>query len=1067
MIPSYYKVFFSPFRSGCVSLTLFFVLLAAGNENGPFRFPSANNGQTQPVSQSFQQINFFGPLSPQQQRQQQDFRSGGSNNNPFFIQQQPASTLRPFLINNSNVPPTQRPQQQQQPNFGNRSPLDNFTPSRAVPVFQPATQQPANTFRPQPEGIPPALTQRPAQFQPSQPIEQSGTARDQPLPVPLSLRTTTTRPLIQPTEPSLEDALSVEAMLSLSPDGPSDSVFQRVRPTNVPAATVRPIQLQILSDQPEDTRDARLLRNRQRGRPVEVAAGSSAEQQGRRVPPTANINTPLAEDKDSSFVPSRVRNRFSSVGLPVTTTTIAEEEGSQDLVSTTATTTEASDSPITLRSRPQQPVVRVRTTTPRLEVDDNSAAVITSQFGNSPPVRVRLPNQQQRGRPSVSTTPKAQEAGNQEQPSLIRPDSPESTTSSATKDAQQDTNNVLVSSSDHSTAQPLSEDLKTAVSSETDSAGIEEEEEVALSSTEYYDDEEEVSEENLSLASNETSPPSTSKESRKSPDDDNDHLNVSSPAHPVSEEEEHPPAPPSGGTGRPTKLEILGRNNNTSSVKLDNVVFVPNLDGLLLPQSPRSTTSAAPSQSVTTTAKPTVETEEPVSQQPVQSLQSDRQSKAIDGRTGQLLVNQPVESVVDDGKGTLVDDEGESTIDELDRFQSELSSKHLTNTFQAEADKPGTAAPTPPPPLPSSSSRPPLRSFERPRRPFDFLGNQRPTATTTVVVSSTTPRWEEEASEEEAEQASAASSSTTETPSESSTATTTNTASTTTSTANPVVEVETTSTTTEASLFERLFGKTLVIKDDISSLLPPGFKPEPEPESPPEVDMTALLPPGFKAQSEPETRPEVDISALLPPGFNVQQEEDISSLLPPGFKTQSEPEPPPEVDISSLLPPGFKLPADSESSSTTNSSTTKEPEGPPVMDISSLLPPDFKPDETSTPKKGLLDSIVFDDLSVALLPPDFKHHLFTPSPKKADSTPETSTPSSSSSDSVSPAGPVGPDGAAGEPVQSSTEGTTTTTNKKGLVFPTRASPARNVTTEKPRAKPTLPTVEIKSGWPVR
>jgi len=1038
-------------------------------------------GPPPPAAQSFQQINFFGPLSPQQQRQQQEFRS---NNNPFFNSPstaRPSSAFQSF--NNFNNPA----QNQQPQNFGNRSPQDG---GNSFPAPRPVAP------RQQPEGT--------RQFQPSPQVGQAGTAQDpsqfQAMPVPLALRTTTERPAIQPSPPNRvasEDTLSVEAMLALSPE---DSFFDRARPTNIP---VRPIQ-QSLSDQSDESRDARLLRNRQRTRPaaqpVEVTAG---EQVGRRVPVISQGNNPnldplITEDREvPAFVPGRLKNRFNP---PPPAREV--EDVVRDILVPTSTTTEAS------RNRPQQLFTRAKTTerttttTTRTTEDDEA-----EQTPRSPLIRPRLTTTQRVPLRTNIGPVRVLDTGEEEQ-SLVRPITIETTTKKEEIISNSVPQKPTLISVDRSTADPLNDDLSALVSEEAD-AVVEDELYDVLSSTEYYDDEEEI----VGLSEE---IPSSSEKSIKPIDQDNDHEPLS------TEEEKHPP-----NNNRLTKLEILGRNN-TSSVKLDNVVFVPNLDGLLLPQRP------APFSRGTTTVRTTTTTQQQLVQQP------ERQSKAIDtgSKTDQLLVKSPNKLPAKEGPVEPIlesspEDEAESTIDELDRFQSELSSKHLTNTFQVEAEKPistttvsTTSAKPAPPVFTAIPFRPPLRSFDRPRRP-PFDPSQRATTTT----STTTPSWEDETSEGASVTSSpssleASTSTTVESPVVSESGVT--------STTSPVA----TETTTELSLFEKLFGKTIVIKDDLSSLLPPGFKPPSEPESPDQVEISllppgfkvptepespapldisllppdfkappepeaspapvdsSLLPPGFKTPTEPESPPTVDITALLPSGIKVEAEPVNPALLPPGFKAPTEPESPPAVDITALLPPGVKVEAEPVNpallppgfkvevepvnpallppgfKALPEPTSPKEgPQGPPIsVDISSLLPPDFKPETeepTTTVKKGLLDSLVFDDLSSALLPPNFKHHLFTPSPKRKNteespaSVPEETTPSSVS-EMTSPSGPEGP---SEENISITTEGTTT--SRKGLVFPTRAVPARNATTEKPRAKPTHSAVEIKSGWPIR
>lgn len=179
--------------------------------------------------------------------------------------------------------------------------------------------------------------------------------------------------------------------------------------------------------------------------------------------------------------------------------------------------------------------------------------------------------------------------------------------------------------------------------------------------------------------------------------------------------------------------------------------------------------------------------------------------------------------------------------------------------------------------------------------------------------------------------------------------------------------------------------------DDISALLPPGYKPPKEStvtEKPKAIenilskikfeDLTPLLPPGYKQNKTNEeidqNSKEVKIpklkfnvpSNLLPPGFKVDNDSektnstklgtvDINSLLPPGFKltTESTMEATPPVlesilkkvqfkDVAELLPPGYK---DKISINTTEPTTTTVPES---------TTPDFKvkfPSRPGAPRK--------------------------------------------------------------------------------------------------------------------
>ncbi|CAG4925236.1 unnamed protein product [Colias eurytheme] len=131
-----------------------------------------------------------------------------------------------------------------------------------------------------------------------------------------------------------------------------------------------------------------------------------------------------------------------------------------------------------------------------------------------------------------------------------------------------------------------------------------------------------------------------------------------------------------------------------------------------------------------------------------------------------------------------------------------------------------------------------------------------------------------------------------------------------------------------------------VIKDDLSKLLPPGYKPPASEETSKskddiignieKVDISAFLPKGFKLNTSATTT-----STTEKPKANINipiqaVPVDITALLPPGFKlnsSESEEKVPLEkfivADISNLLPPGFN--ANSSEEPSTPSPTTKAP----------------------------------------------------------------------------------------------------------------------------------------------
>lgn len=260
----------------------------------------------------------------------------------------------------------------------------------------------------------------------------------------------------------------------------------------------------------------------------------------------------------------------------------------------------------------------------------------------------------------------------------------------------------------------------------------------------------------------------------------------------------------------------------------------------------------------------------------------------------------------------------------------------------------------------------------------------------------------------------------------------------------------------------------VTIQDDVSSLLPPGFKPPKESDLPndpvktleeifgkavksetarnnnrsrtnsklldnaKEAENIHLLPPGFKATKESSTtaKPKgpdvlskavpVDISAFLPPGYKpvTEKSKDASNIL-----SKAQP-----VDISAFLPPGFKSQNEDKPKNVSAILAKAEP-----VDISALLPPGFKPkaEATTTEKpkgvNGLLADAVPVDIS-AFLPPGYKQKFTTRKPV----TQETSTTSKATESTP-------------------TVASTTAGNFK-VVFPSRPGgrkPINRITTPKP------------------
>jgi len=424
----------------------------------------------------------------------------------------------------------------------------------------------------------------------------------------------------------------------------------------------------------------------------------------------------------------------------------------------------------------------------------------------------------------------------------------------------------------------------------------------------------------------------------------------------------------------PQPIPVVGRNasGQSGSTNLADVVFVPNLDPLGQSDS-RTPESRIP----------------------------DRQSKAIDTNSGKVSIQQL--------NNKAADASAESSIDELDRFQSELSSKHLTGNFNIDRSQP-----TPPP-----VAKP---TFQRTRRPLDFLQTTSTTAsplttTTTAALKPTTLSLFEKLllRSNAADVASLL----------------------------PVnFDAPTTSATPAAK------------QTDIISFLPPGFRnrrPDdfvaPTTSDPLEKfivkndDVSGFLPPGFRIPAGPEIpattvalsskiKPAPTISGFLPPGFRnpnpsgdsdeatttaapltspidklIVRQDDISAFLPPGFKLPEAPEGPAvqsteasaptkspldkflikQDDISAFLPPGFKLPEEPEGPKIQTSATVKPPQSKPFKqtNISGFLPPGFRvqpPDDSRIPEPSTTTSapspldkflIKQEDIS-AFLPPGYK-----------------------------------------------------------------------------------------------
>ncbi|XP_048005098.1 mucin-5AC [Leguminivora glycinivorella] len=206
--------------------------------------------------------------------------------------------------------------------------------------------------------------------------------------------------------------------------------------------------------------------------------------------------------------------------------------------------------------------------------------------------------------------------------------------------------------------------------------------------------------------------------------------------------------------------------------------------------------------------------------------------------------------------------------------------------------------------------------------------------------------------------------------------------------------------------------KNKVILLDIKSLRPKEYKPK---ENKPQEN---------KPQDEGSKHvPNDELSKLLPPGYKLPTSEEStskeSSKLDILDKVQ-------KVDISAFLPKDFKL------NSSTNTPKKELPVKATPVDISALLPPGFKLNKTDNEKgDNLLGSIKIADVS-NLLPPGFK----------LNNSEETTAPSS----------------------------TTKAPGGIKLVFPSRpgSKPVRK-TTPRPigESGPSPVTPKIQKGWPTR
>lgn len=204
--------------------------------------------------------------------------------------------------------------------------------------------------------------------------------------------------------------------------------------------------------------------------------------------------------------------------------------------------------------------------------------------------------------------------------------------------------------------------------------------------------------------------------------------------------------------------------------------------------------------------------------------------------------------------------------------------------------------------------------------------------------------------------------------------------------------------------------KKIVFTDDVSALLPPGYKPPKEKENVStdpvktlEGFLTKIRNESAKNNNKPkstdklfENAKPIDVSAFLPPGYKSSKPEPTTTTtVKPKSSIDSIINKATPVDISSLLPPGYKPPKEEKTNNTSSLLAKAVP-----VDISSFLPPGYKPaKETSTtekPKgfKKLLDEAEPVDVS-KFLPPGytgFKGRFTTKKPETTETTSTTTSP---------------------------------------------------------------------------
>lgn len=268
----------------------------------------------------------------------------------------------------------------------------------------------------------------------------------------------------------------------------------------------------------------------------------------------------------------------------------------------------------------------------------------------------------------------------------------------------------------------------------------------------------------------------------------------------------------------------------------------------------------------------------------------------------------------------------------------------------------------------------------------------------------------------------------------------------------------------------------IIFKDNVSAVLPPGYKPtlQNKSEENPKMSLTSLLskikfeepasllPPGYKPKSKP--KPNLSLSqnssetngkpqsenkvsslwasikfeepmGLLPPGFRPKENnesKEVNTKLPGGLLSKIQFEEP-----SGLLPPGYKP-----------GTVAGAAAAPPGISLDSLLPPGYKPPQPS-PVRGiesLLTKAKPADVT-GLLPPGFKLNT------------SSSTPKLNASGSAS-----------GKPTEAPTA---SSTPAKIVLFPNgrpgtgTRKPFGRQTTDKPMSESLPEAPKIQKGWPVR